>query len=103
MPPRTVQRRQLLLGRLLRVQERRHHHERSGPKARLQHPDPRLPNGDELGQRVVLLPVERPDRRRLAPLDDMVLLTEPLATTKVSLAVGFVQAAYEFQATLFEH
>ena len=94
---------QVLLGRLFRVQQRRHHHDRPGPEPRLGDPDPRLPNGDELGQRMVRFPVQRPDRRRLAPLDDVVLSAEPLATAKVGLPVRFVEAADESQAALLEH
>ena len=70
VPPRPVQRRQVLLGRLLRVQQRRHHHDRLGPEARLQDPEPHLPDRDRVRQRVVRLPVQRADRRRLGPADE---------------------------------
>src|SRR5579871_1985740 len=53
MPPRAVQRRQVLLGRLLGIQQRRHHHDRPGPKAWLSNADPRLPNRDVVRQFVV--------------------------------------------------
>src|SRR5581483_10642740 len=84
---RAVQRCQVLFGRLLRVEQRRHYHDLSGPEPRLPDPDPRLPNCDEIGQRVLGFPVQRPDRRRLGPADEVVVRTQPLPAAEIHAAV----------------
>jgi hypothetical protein len=49
MPPRAVQRCQVLLGGFPRVEQCCHHHDLPGPEAWLSDPDPRLSNREELG------------------------------------------------------
>jgi hypothetical protein len=85
---------------MLRVQQRRHHDHLPDPEARLADADPRLPNRDEVGQRVVRIPVQRPDRRRLGPANEVIVGTQPLPAAEVRPTVERVQAADQLDAAL---
>src|SRR5207248_7250133 len=63
---------------------------------------PRLSNREGLRQRLVRLPIQRTNRRRLAPADQVILRAQPLATAEVRRAVGLVQPADEVDAALLQ-
>ena len=56
----------------------------------------------DVGQRLVRLPVQRPDRRRLGPADDVVVRAQPPPAAEVGPAVGRVQPADQVDAPLLE-
>ena len=71
-------------------------------KPRLCDPDSRLPDRDRVRQRPVRLPVQRADRRRLGPVDDVVLTAQPTPAAEVCPPVGLVQPADETDTPLLE-
>src|SRR4029079_19619335 len=102
VPTRAIQSRQFLLGSLLRIQQRRHHHDGLSPESKLCDANPRLSNRDVLRQGFVRLPVQRTNERRLEPANDVIILPQALPTSEVGYSIGCVQTTTQYDAPLLE-
>ena len=102
VPTRAIEHRQIFFRRLLRIQQRRHDHEGPGPESTLCDSNERFSNRDVLRQRLVRLPIQRANGRRLQPADDVVVRTQALPTSEVGRSIGFVQAPHIFDPALFK-
>jgi hypothetical protein len=101
VPTRTIKLRQVVFGNLVGVQQRRGDDDHLGTKTRLFDSHTRLPNRKELGKRIIRFSIHRTRFRGLGPLDDVIVLSKTLSTSKIGSALA--QAGYGFDAALLEH
>jgi len=87
VPPRPIKLCNIVLSEFICIQQRRGDNDGSDSKARLCDLDSAFSDHQELGERVVSLPVDRARLRRFEPLDDVIILAESLSTAKVSRTV----------------
>lgn len=71
VPSCPVSRSQIPLCRLCGIEQGGHDNNDPRSESRLYHANSRLPDREEVGQRAVSLPVERPNRRRFRPANDV--------------------------------
>ena len=83
VPARAIKLREIVLGELVCVQQRRGDDERLDPKARLLDSDARFADREKIGKRLVGLPIHRAGAVRFGPLDDMIVFAQALSTAKV--------------------
>jgi hypothetical protein len=67
----------------------------------LGYPNQGFSNRDGFRQRLVRLPIQRTNRRRLEPADEVVMFAETFSTAKIRRSVG-LQTPDEIDATLLE-
>lgn len=102
VPASTIELSEVVLGKHIRVQQRRGDHQATDPKAPLLDPHAAFPDQEGIGQRIVGLSIDRAWLRWFLPFDEMIILAEPRPPAKVGLAVGR-QPANAVNATLLEH
>jgi len=88
VPARPVELREIVLGEFACIQQRRDDDEGPDAKAWLLDLDATFSNHQELGERIVRLPVDGSRLRRFEPFDNVIVFAQVLATAEVGLSIG---------------
>ena len=102
VPAGTIQSRQVFLGRFLGIEQGRDHDDGLRPESRLLDSNASFANRQVLRKRVVRSPIDRANRRRLVPVDDVIVVAQAFSAAKVCFPVGFVESTDQVDAALLE-
>ena len=102
VPPGTIQIGQVALGKLVGVEQGCYHDDGLGAKSRLFNANTQFTDRQKVWKRLVCLLVDRPRLPRFRPADDVIILSEAFAATKVGFTTCLVQSRDGVDSTLLE-